>query len=252
MKRISIFLASLFAIVSNTTPLWAQTPQYETLTFDHNGIEEIHSTLPTKISITPAESGTITITFPSEAIPYIDFDLNHVDNVLSIKHSKSYKSRSELNSVSEEHPIEVCVPTNSLRNIMNTSDMSISFESGDVGARFQIINTGSMFIHGKALNAKIKIEYYNTGTMTNYVENHNTELLCLTNTGFLLTKGNTTAKYVEQNSTGIENCNLCVACQKVVITSTGSGTINYRGTSDEVEVITTGTATIRTSELTAN
>ena len=53
----------------------------------------------------------------------------------------------------------------------------------------------------------------------------------------------------EKQPIRIESTNLDVECRKLNITSTGSGVITYRGTADEVDIISTGRASIRTSEL---
>lgn len=251
MKRILYFAIALIAIVAHSATLSAQETNKEIISLKPHKIKEIHASLPTNIVITADEDSDISITISTEAIPYVDFDINHTDNVLSIKHSQNYNSREQLASVDPQEPIIIRVPSSSITDIMNTSDMSITFENCNVGNWFQVINTGTMFIHAEALNAKDKIELYNTGTMTSKVKNYNTSILCLTNTGFLFTDGSTTAKYIEQNSTGIENTDLRIACQKLSITSTGSGVIRYSGTADDVEVASTGKAHIRTSELNA-
>lgn len=252
MKRILFFAAALLALVGNTTTLSAQDIEQESITLTQRNIQEIHSSLPTLITVTAEDSDHITITIPMEAIPYVEFDIDHLSKVLSIKHSESYSSRKQLESIyNNKTPIDIRVPSSSITDIMNTSDMSITFENSSVGNWFQVINTGTMFIHGEALNAKDKIELYNTGTLTSKIKNYNTSILCLTNTGFLLTSGSTTAKHIDQNSTGIENTNLEVACEKITIASTGSGVIRYHGKADDVEVTSTGKAHIRTSELNA-
>jgi hypothetical protein len=252
MKRILFFAAALLALVGNTTTLSAQDIEQESITLTQRNIQEIHSSLPTLITVTAEDSDHITITIPMEAIPYVEFDIDHLSKVLSIKHSESYSSRKQLESIyNNKTPIDIRVPSSSITDIMNTSDMSITFENSSVGNWFQVINTGTMFIHGEALNAKDKIEFYNTGTLTSKIKYYNTSILCLTNTGFLLTSGSTTAKHIDQNSTGIENTNLEVACEKITIASTGSGVIRYHGTADDVEVTSTGKAHIRTSELNA-
>ncbi|MBR5206697.1 MAG: DUF2807 domain-containing protein [Alistipes sp.] len=85
--------------------------------------------------------------------------------------------------------------------------------------------------------------------MISEIEGYTADNLMLTNTGYLYVNGKATAKYIEQNSTGIERRDLDVECRKLNITSTGSGVVTYRGTADEVDIISTGRAGIRTSEL---
>lgn len=249
MRKI-IFLISLAVVsICSVTTLSAQGIQEKSLTLHHGSIKEIHSTLPTCITVANDGSDAIEIVFPANVEPHLEIEIDKRDDILSFDVIDESITHRELNAVLQKNPIRVRMSTAVLSDILNTSDMSITFEDGSVGEWFQVINTGTLFVNGEVLAAKKKIEYYNTGTFTSKIHSYNTAILCLTNTGFLYTNGYTTAKYVEQSSTGIENTDLKVACEKLSISTTGSGVIKYEGTVDDVEIVSTGRAKILTSKL---
>lgn len=247
MRKI-IFLVSLFiAPLCAVTTLSAQNTK--SITLHHGSIKEIHSTLPTCITVTNDGSDLIEISFPAAVEPYIKIEIDKRGNILDFDRADKRVSRDKLAQLNDKNPIRVRMSSAVLSSILNTSDMSVAFEDGSVGEWFNIVNTGSIFVNGEVLKAKNKIEYYNTGTFTSEIKSYNTDILGLTSTGFLYVNGSTTAKYIDQSSTGIENTNLKVSCVKLTITSTGSGVIKYEGTADQVEVMSTGSATIHTSKL---
>lgn len=249
MKNMMFGVTMILALLCGVTVLSAQDANIQNLRLHHACIEEIHSTLPTCITIANNSSDAIEISLPVNVEPYIEIEVDKKDNILSFDIKEQSMERRNIVSLLEKNPIRVSLSSASLTNILNTSDMSITFEDGTVSKWFQVINTGTLFINGEALNAKDKIEYHNTGTFTSQIKHYNTDMLFLVNTGFLYTNGTTTAKYIEQASTGIENTDLEVACLKLSIHSTGSGVIKYKGSADEVEVLSTGKAKIRTSQL---
>ena len=249
MRKIMFLMSFVVVSICTVTTLSAQGIQEKSLMLHHGSIKEIHSTLPTTITVANDGSDAIEIVFPANVEPYLEIEIDKRDDILSFDVIDECITRRELNAVLQKSPIRVRMSTAVLSDILNTSDMSITFEDGSVGEWFQVINTGTLFVNGEVLNAKNKIEYYNTGTFTSQIKSYITDILCLTNTGFLYTKGTTTAKYVEQTSTGIENTDLVVCCNKLSITSTGSGVIKYKGGADDVEVMSTGRAKIHTSKL---
>ena len=248
MRKIKFTATMFLAALCGVTALSAQDVNMQSLTLRHAGVKEIHATLPTCITVANNGSDAIEISFPANVEPYLEIEIIKKDNVLSFDVKDKSMPRRELNAILEKNPIRVSMSSSVLTDILNTSDMSITFVDGSVGEFFQIINTGSIFVNGDVLKAE-KIEYYNTGAFTSEIKSYDADILCLTNTGFLYTKGTTTANYVEQSSTGIENTDLVVNCGKLSISSTGSGVIKYEGRADDVEVISTGRAKIRTSKL---
>lgn len=248
MKRISLSIALIMASLFS---LSAQDADYKSMTLTFAELKEVHATIPTHITITASGSDTIEVSYPADAEEYIDIFVDKKDSALIIKPEKStVKSRRDF-PVSEKRPIRVSIPSSSIRRILNTSDMILHLENSTFDNWAMIANTGTLGITGEAIVAKTKIEYYNTGTMTNNLKRHDTSMLMLSNTGFLLTKGETSAEHIEQNSTGIENTDLRVSCKKLEIHSTGSGKIRYRGSADSVNIASTGSAHISTSELNA-
>lgn len=248
MRRISLSIALIMASLFS---LSAQDADYKSMTLTFAELKEVHATIPTQITIAASDSDAIEVSYPADAEGYIDIFVDKKDSALIIKREKStIKSRRDL-AVSEKRPIRVSIPSSSIRRILNTSDMVLHIENSQFDNWVMIANTGTMGITGEAIEAKTKIEYYNTGTMTNQLKRHDTSMLMLSNTGFLLTQGETTATHIEQNSTGIENTDLKVSCQKLQVHSTGNGKIRYYGRADSVNVASTGNATIHTSELNA-
>lgn len=247
--RKMIVLVMMATTLCAINSLSAQGVDEKSITLHNGAIKEIHAILPTLITVTNSGDDRIDISFPADVEPYLDIEIIKQDNILSFDVKDKSKTRRELNAILEKNPIRVHMSSSVLTSIMNTSDMSITFADGSVGEWFNIVNTGTIFVNGEVLKAKNKIECYNTGTFTSKIKSYDTDILGLTSTGFLYVNGTTSAKYIEQSSTGIENTNLKVACVKLTITSTGSGVINYEGTADDVEVMSTGSATIHTSKL---
>lgn len=248
MKRISLSIA---LIMASLLSLSAQDADYKSMTLTFAELKEVHATIPTHITIAASDSDTIEVSYPEAAEEHINIFVDKKDSALIIKRDKSNTKSKKNSLVSEKQPIRVRIPSSSIRRILNTSDMILHIENSTFDDWVMIANTGTMGITGEAIVAKTKIEYYNTGTLTNNLTLHDTSMLMLSNTGFLLTKGETTATYVEQNSTGIENTDLRVSCEKLEINSTGSGKIRYRGSADSVNIASTGSAHICTSELNA-
>ena len=249
MRKIMFCAALVVASLCTIATLSAQSTNVKSVTLHHAGIKEIHATVPTCITVANDTSDAIEIVFPADVERYLKIEIINKGDILSFDIKDESITHRELNAIMKKNPIRVHMSSSVLTKVRNTSDMSITFADGSVGEWFQVTNTGTLFVNGEALKAQKKIEYYNTGTFTSQIKSYITDILCLTNTGFLYTKGTTTAKHVEQASTGIENTDLVVCCNKLSITSTGSGVIKYEGRADNVEVTSTGRAKIRTSKL---
>lgn len=248
MKRISL---SIWITIASIFSLSAQDANYKDTTLTFNELKEIHATLPTHITICDSDSDIIAISYPEAAEEYIDVSIDKKDSALIIKRKKAQQKSNKTAYVSEKYPIRIRIPSSSIRRVLNTSDMILHLENSTFADWTMIANTGSLGITGETIKAKTKIEYYNTGTMTNNLKHHETSMLMLSNTGFLLTQGETSASHIEHSSTGIENTDLKVSCKKLEIHSTGKGVLRYRGKADLVSVASTGSAHIRTSELNA-
>ena len=244
MKRITILA---IAIIASVASLSAQQEEYKSISLHHKALNEIQSSLPTVINIVDGNEGEISVSYPTSVEELIKVEIWY--DALLIERKDENSTREELKALNEKQPIRIEVCSSKIKSILNTSDMSLNIHRDSFANWLEIINTSTLFINGKSLTAKDKIELYNTGTMTSNIKGYTADNLMLTNTGYLYVKGKATAKYIEQNSTGIESTDLDVECRKLNITSTGSGVITYRGTADEVDIISTGRASIRTSEL---
>lgn len=220
--------------------------KYATEVFECEGVTEILSLLPTVVWLTYGEEGHIEISYPEAEAEYLKFLVKN-DKILTI--GRDPDKRAPKNSlVTERTPIEVRVSASTIDYILNKSDMSLYVERDAFADKLIIGNSGGLFIHADSITADV-IELLSMGTTTCYVDRWNANSLMLSNTGALYVKGVTNAQKVEHHSAGIDNIELDVACKTLEIISTGSGVIKYRGSADDVNVTSLGSATIRTSEL---
>ena len=243
MKRI-IFstIVALCAMLQN-----ANAQEYVDDTIYQHGINEIKSVLPATVTITNATDGKIEVSIPESVKEFVSV---HCKNkVLYIERRDNSVTPKQLAPLNEMCRIYVTVASSDITSIWNTSDMSITFADEHCARFLRIFNTSGMFVHGDKVTAEEHIELYNTGTMTSDVKMWNTDFFVMCNTGFMYTHGATSARHIQQNSTNIENTQLRVECLKLEINSTGTGVIEYIGTADEVNVNSTGDASISTSEL---
>ncbi|MBO5882018.1 MAG: DUF2807 domain-containing protein [Alistipes sp.] len=222
------------------------TIEYTETELRHSELKELISTLPTTVIVTAEDSDIISIAAPASVFPYLKFDFRDESLAIACDNDAPNKVMSTLN---QNCHIKVTIPSESLRNITNTSDMNLFFENGKCANKLLITNTLTMGIISDEITAESNIEIYNTGTMTLKVDNINTEQLFTLNTGYLYMRGATTANSILQNSSGIENSLLNVNCQKLEILSTGEGIIEFHGIADDVTVANMGKATIKTSKL---
>uniref|UniRef100_UPI004055CE59 GIN domain-containing protein n=1 Tax=Alistipes sp. TaxID=1872444 RepID=UPI004055CE59 len=221
---------------------------YYTQTIEAPGLEEIVSHLPVVVTLVDGSEGHIEINYPKAEAEYLRCKVYDNGKSLIIGRNGDVE-QPKRSHISEHTPVRVTLSVTTLRSIANMGDMSLNIEHDSFDKWLNIVNSSTLFINASSISADDKIELVNHGTMTCHVDNWRTENLMLTNAGYLFVEGTTTAKYIEQNSIGIDSTNLEVDCSKLEVTSTGSGVIEYRGTADEVNITSLGQATIRTSEL---
>lgn len=220
--------------------------KYATTIFECEGVTEILSLLPTVVWLTDGKEGHIEISYPEAEAEYLKFLVKN-DKILTIGRDPDKKAPKNT-LVTERTPIEVRVSASTLNYILNKSDMSLYIERDAFADKLIIANSSGLFIHADSISADI-IELLSLGTTTCYVDKWNANSLMLTNTGALFIKGVANAQKIEHHSAGIDNIELDVACKTLEIVSTGSGVIKYKGSADDVNVTSIGSATIRTSEL---
>lgn len=220
--------------------------KYATTILECEGVTEILSLLPTVVWLTDGKEGHIEISYPEAEAEYLKFLVKN-DKILTIGRDPD-KNAPKNTLVTERTPIEVRVSASTLNYILNKSDMSLYIERDAFADKLIIANSSGLFIHADSISADI-IELLSVGTTTCYVDKWNANSLMLTNTGALFIKGVANAQKIEHHSAGIDNIELDVACKTLEIVSTGSGVIKYKGSADDVNVTSLGSATIRTSEL---
>lgn len=211
------------------------------------GLKEVQSEIPAVVTLVAGDSGEIDVEYPAAVEGYVNIYVE--GNILYLDRKDDTVTRAQLAPLADGNPVRVRVSSSHIDSVLNTSDMDLVVEDSKFANILTIVNTRTMSVLGEAIEALHEVEIYNTGTMTCRIKQYNTDYLELVNTGWLYVNGTTTACVVEQQSTGIENTTLKVACEKLDISSTGSGVIIYSGSADDVSVIATGDATIRTSEL---
>ena len=211
------------------------------------GLKEVQSEIPAVVTLVAGDSGEIDVEYPAAVEGYVNIYVE--GNILYLDRKDDTVTRAQLAPLADGNPVRVRVSSSHIDSVLNTSDMDLVVEDSKFANILTIVNTRTMSVLGEAIEALHEVEIYNTGTMTCRIKQYNTDYLELVNTGWLYVNGTTTACVVEQQSTGIENTTLKVACEKLDISSTGSGVIIYSGSADDVSVIATGDATIRTSVL---
>lgn len=211
------------------------------------GLKEVQSEIPAVVTLVAGDSGEIDVEYPAAVEGYVNIYVE--GNILYLDRKDDTVTREQLAPLADGNPVRVRVSSSHIDSVLNTSEMDLVVEDSKFANTLTIVNTRTMSVLGEAIEASHEVEIYNTGTMTCRIKQYNTDYLELVNTGWLYVNGTTTACVVEQQSTGIENTTLKVACEKLDISSTGSGVIIYSGSADDVSVIATGDATIRTSEL---
>ena len=222
--------------------------EYDTQIIEAPDLEEIVSHLPVVVTLVDGREGHIEISYPKVEAEYLRCEVYDNGKSLIIGRNGDVE-QPKRSHISEHTPVRVTLSVTKLRSIANMGDMSLNIERDSFDKWLNIVNSSTLFINASSISADDKIELVNHGTMTCHVDNWRTENLMLTNAGYLFVEGATTAKYIEQNSIGIDSTNLEVDCSKLEVISTGSGVIEYRGTADEVNITSMGQATIRTSEL---
>ena len=210
-------------------------------------LKEVQSEIPAVVTLVAGDSGEIDVEYPAAVEGYVNIYVK--GNILYLDRKDDTVTRKQLAPLADGNPVRVRVSSSRIDSVVNTSEMDLVVEDSKFANILTIVNTRTMSVLGEAIEASHEVEIYNTGTMTCRIKQYNTDYLELVNTGWLYVNGTTTARVVEQRSTGIENTTLKVACKKLDISSTGSGVIIYSGSADDVSVIATGDATIRTSEL---
>ena len=210
-------------------------------------LKEVQSEIPAVVTLVAGDSGEIDVEYPAAVEGYVNIYVK--GNILYLDRKDDTVTRKQLAPLADGNPVRVRVSSSHIDSVVNTSEMDLVVEDSKFANILTIVNTRTMSVLGEAIEASHEVEIYNTGTMTCRIKQYNTDYLELVNTGWLYVNGTTTARVVEQQSTGIENTTLKVACKKLDISSTGSGVIIYSGSADDVSVIATGDATIRTSEL---
>ena len=211
------------------------------------GLKEVQSEIPAVVTLVAGDSGEIDVEYPAAVEGYVNIYVK--GNILYLDRKDDTVTRKQLAPLADGNPVRVRVSSSHIDSVVNTSEMDLVVEDSKFANILTIVNTRTMSVLGEAIEASHEVEIYNTGTMTCRIKQYNTDYLELVNTGWLYVNGTTTASVIEQQSTGIENTTLKVACKKLDISSTGSGVIIYSGSADDVSVIATGDATIRTSEL---
>lgn len=211
------------------------------------GLKEVQSEIPAVVILVAGDSGEIDVEYPAAVEGYVNIYVK--GNILYLDRKDDTVTRKQLAPLAGGNPVRVRVSSSHIDSVVNTSEMDLVVEDSKFANILTIVNTRTMSVLGEAIEASHEVEIYNTGTMTCRIKQYNTDYLELVNTGWLYVNGTTTACVVEQQSTGIENTTLKVACKKLDVSSTGSGVIIYSGSADDVSVIATGDATIRTSEL---
>ena len=211
------------------------------------GLKEVQSEIPAVVTLVAGDSGEIDVEYPAAVEGYVNIYVK--GNILYLDRKDDTVTRKQLAPLADGNPVRVRVSSSHIDSVVNTSEMDLVVEDSKFANILTIVNTRTMSVLGEAIEASHEVEIYNTGTMTCRIKQYNTDYLELVNTGWLYVNGTTTASVIEQQSTGIENTTLKVACKKLDISSTGSGVIIYSGSADDVSVLATGDATIRTSEL---
>ena len=211
------------------------------------GLKEVQSEIPAVVTLVAGDSGEIDVEYPAAVEGYVNIYVK--GNILYLDRKDDTVTRKQLAPLADGNPVRVRVSSSHIDSVVNTSEMDLVVEDSKFANILTIVNTRTMSVLGEAIEASHEVEIYNTGTMTCRIKQYNTDYLELVNTGWLYVNGTTTASVIEQQSTGIENTTLKIACKKLDISSTGSGVIIYSGSADDVSVIATGDATIRTSEL---
>lgn len=222
--------------------------EYDTQIIEAPGLEEIVSHLPVVVTLVDGSDGHIEISYPKAEAEYLRCKVDDNGKSLTVGRNGDVE-QPKRSLISEHSPVRVTLSATTLRTIANAGDMSLNIERDSFDKWLNIVNSSTLFINADSISADDKIELVNHGTMSCHVDNWRTENLMLTNAGYLFIEGTTTAKYIEQNSIGIDSTNLNVDCSKIEVISTGSGVIEYHGTADEVNITSMGQATIRTSEL---
>ena len=211
------------------------------------GLKEVQSEIPAVVTLVAGDSGEIDVEYPAAVEGYVNIYVK--GNILYLDRKDDTVTRKQLAPLADGNPVRVRVSSSHIDSVVNTSEMDLVVEDSKFANILTIVNTRTMSVLGEAIEASHEVEIYNTGTMTCRIKQYNTDYLELVNTGWLYVNGTTTASVIEQQSTGIENTTLKVACKKLDISSMGSGVIIYSGSADDVSVLATGDATIRTSEL---
>ncbi len=220
--------------------------EYKSINLSAPALCEIVSSLPVDIKLVDGDEGSIEISYPKQEEEWLDCRV--MDGIqLIIAPKKDAKPKSTV--ISPMTPIFVKLSTSKLRSIFATADMDLEVECDRFHSWLQIVSNSTMSIVAESITADSKIEILSNSTSTYNVKHWNTNNLVITNMGFLLLDGSTTAKTIEHASSGIDNITLDVNCHKLDVTSVGSGTICYSGTADEVNIVSMGKATIRTSAL---
>lgn len=220
--------------------------EYKSINLSAPMLCEIVSSLPVDIKLVEGDEGSIEISYPKQEEEWLDCRV--MDGIrLIIAPKKDAMPKSTV--ISPKTPIFVKLSTSKLRSIIATADMDLEVECDRFHSWLQIISNSTMSIVAESISADSKIEILSNSTSTYKVKHWNTNNLVITNMGFLLLDGSTTAKSIEHTSSGIDNITLDVNCHKLDVTSVGSGTICYSGTADDVNIVSMGKATIRTSEL---
>lgn len=252
MKKSIFIFTAIFALCANAKAQDMNTIDLcgtpcKTATIEHLQLEQIHSTLPVALTITAESSDTITIEYPETVEPYIKFEINR--EMLCISEHDESVTRRQLLQLGSLQRINIRVPSSCINYIANFSDMTIYFENERYAKSLEIVNTGTMYIKGKAITADAKIDITNFGSLLSMIEHITTTSLTITNSGQLSIVGDISATLVTHNTMGVENSDINVNCHQLDITTYGSGILKYSGNAENLNISHLGDGQVITSGL---